>query len=113
MEYSELEIRQANSALGLLLESKKLVEGYAVRSAMGAHGDPYNMVTVLTDDLKLIVRHGDSWALSREGRKAARMGFARYIRYRQLMDALAFWGPVASVVAAVASIIGAVISFIN
>ena len=110
MEYSEKEIKQANCALDMTRESEKLVDGHDVRSSMSQYGDPYKMVTVLTDDLKLIVRRGDCWTLSHEGRKAAKMGFSNYLRYRKLMDELSLWGPVVSVIAAVASIIGAVVS---
>ena len=110
MEYSEVEIKQAKCALDMTKGSEKLVDGHDVRSAMSQYGDPYKMVTVMTDDLKLIVRSGDHCTLSLEGRKAARMGFANYLRYRKLMDELSLWGPVVSVIAAVASIIGAVVS---
>ena len=113
MEYSKMKIKQVNCALNMMNESENLVDGHDVRSAMSQHGDPYEMVAVMTDDLKLIVRRGDSWALSHEGRKAARMGFANYLRYKKLMDELALWGPLVSVVAAVTSIIGAVVSCLH
>lgn len=113
MEYSEKEIKQVNCALDMMNKSERLVSGHDVRSAMGRYGDPYNMVTVLKDDLQLFVSRNDYWVLTHEGRKAARMGFANYLRYRKLMDELALWGPVVSVMAAVASIVGAVVSCLH
>lgn len=94
-------------------ESEKLVDGHDVRSSMSQYGDPYNMVTVLKDDLKLIASKGDSWVLTDEGRKAARMGFANYLRYRKVLEKVSFWGPLVSIVAALFSIIGAVLSWVR
>ena len=113
MDYSEKEIKQADCAIGMMEEQDKLMSGHDVRSAMRKYGDPYNMVTVLKDDLKLIASKGDSWVLTDEGRKAARMGFANYLRYRKVLEKVSFWGPLVSIVAALFSIIGAVLSWVR
>lgn len=113
MMYTEEEIKTVNTALTKMKNQARLVSGHEVRQAMAVHGDPYAMVEVMKDDLKLIVCRGDSWTLTAEGKKAAGMGFERYIRYLKMKEFFAFWGPVVSVVAALISIVGAVVSWLN
>lgn len=110
--YTEKEIRAADAALCAMMGSEKLLSVHDVRSAMSVHGSPYKMVEVLKSDLRLIICRGDSWTLTLEGQKAAQMGFARYLRYLRMKESIATWGPVASVIAAIVSIIGAIVSWI-
>lgn len=113
MNYNEVHIRQADAALGIMKENTKLTDGHKVRQAMAEYGDPYLMVDVMRYDLKLIVCNGDRWALTYEGKKAASMGFEKYLRYLKFKECFAFWGPVVSIAAAVVSIIGAVVSWFS
>lgn len=113
MNYSETQIKQVETALGIMEGKTKLADGHEVRQAMSRYGDPYLMVDVMRYDLKLIVCNGDRWRLTYEGKKAASMGFGRYLRYLKLRACFAFWGPAVSIAAAVVSIIGALISWFS
>ena len=113
MCYTEVEIKTVNTALSKMKNQAKLVSGHEVRQAMAMYGDPYAMVEVMKNDLKLIVCQGDNWTLTAEGKRAARMGFKRYIRYLKIKDFFALWGPVVSIAAALVSIIGAVVSWFS
>lgn len=111
-EYTDKQIKAVDTALAKMKENTKLMDGHEVRQAMAAHGDPYMMVEVMKSDLRLIVSRGDMWALTSEGKKAAKMGFGRYLRYLKVKEFFTFWGPVVSIVAAIISSLGALLSWI-
>ena len=113
MEFNKSEIKTADAALSEMKDAEKMADGHKVRQAMKKFGDPYKMMEVMKNDLHLIVARGDSLALTKEGRKAAAMGFSNYLRYLDFKEWLMFWGPVLSAVAAVVSIVGAVISWLG
>lgn len=111
--YSKEQIEAVDAALATMKEKTKLMDGHKVRQAMAVHADPYMMAEVMRTDLKLIVCRGDSWALTTEGQRAAHMGFARYLRYLKVKEQLTIWGPVVSILAAIASVIGALVSWLS
>ena len=78
MNYTEVQIRQADAALRLMHETKGSVDGHDIYQVMGPPKAEY-MRMVLCDVLHLTVRSNSMYALTEEGEKAYEMGFKAWM----------------------------------
>ena len=78
MNYTEVQIRQADAALRLMHETKGSVDGHDIYQVMGPPKAEY-MRMVLCDVLHLTVRSNSMYALTEEGEKACEMGFKAWM----------------------------------
>ena len=78
MNYTEVQIRQADAALRLMHETKGSVDGHELYQVMG-HPKAEYMRAVLCDILHLITRKGNSYMITEEGEKAYEMGFKSWM----------------------------------
>lgn len=82
MNYTEVQIRQADAALRLMHETKGSVDGHDIYQVMGPPKAEY-MRMVLCDVLHLTVRSNNMYALTEEGEKAYEMGFKSWLEERE------------------------------
>lgn len=82
MNYTEVQIRQADAALRLMHETKGSVDGHNIYQVMGPPKAEY-MRMVLCDVLHLVTRNGNSYVITEDGEKAYKMGFKDYMEERE------------------------------
>lgn len=82
MNYTEEQIRQADTALKILHDAQGFVDGHKLWQTMGTPKAEY-MRYQLSDVLHLASRRIDSYAITEEGERAYEMGFRAYMEDRK------------------------------
>ena len=82
MNYSEVQIKQADVVLKLLHERQGYVDGHELWKAMG-HPKAEYMRDQLSEVLYLTTRRMNSYMLTEEGERAFLMGFKAYMKERE------------------------------
>lgn len=82
MNYSEVQIKQADAALKLLHDAQGFVDGHKLWQTMGAPKAEY-MRYQLSEVLHLASRRINSYVITEEGEKAYGMGFKAYMKERE------------------------------
>lgn len=84
MDYSEVQIKQADAALKLLHGKGGFTYGHELWQVMSHAGKDANaMRTKMVKELGLISREGDNYQITEEGEKAYEMGFKAWLEERE------------------------------
>lgn len=82
MNYNEVQIRQADTALKMLHDAQGFVDGHQLWQAMGPPKAEY-MRYQLSEVLHLASRRIDRYTITEEGDRAYEMGFKAYMEERE------------------------------
>lgn len=82
MNYTDVQIRQADAALKVLHEKNGFVKEAELWDVMGSPKQEY-MIMVLCEVLPLAIRKINSYAITEEGEKAFALGFKAYVEEQE------------------------------